>query len=197
MAEPTTSDLLVNRVGPTLRVTFNRPRKFNAMTWQMYDGLEAACEAADNDPDVRVLLLRGARNDAFVAGTDIAQFRDVSTGAAGIAYEQRITDVLSRLEAVRVPAVAGHCLGAGLAIAAACDVRIAADNVRFGVPIAATLGNCLSMSTHALLVAQLGYPRTMDLLLTGRYAEPAAASSSRMRSMTRANVSAYGPCTEK
>ncbi|GAA1771998.1 enoyl-CoA hydratase [Streptomonospora arabica] len=164
-------ELLVERRGGVLAVTFNRPARRNAMTWAMYDGLAEACERADADDDVRVLLLTGAGGAAFVAGTDIGQFAGFADGADGVAYEQRIGAVIDRLTAVRVPtlaAVRGYCVGGGLAIAAACDLRIAAPSARFGVPIARTLGNCLAMPAFALLADHLGTARTLDLLLTAR-----------------------------
>lgn len=166
-----TSELLVHTDGPVLTVTFNRPQQRNAMTWAMYDGLVAACEQADHDEAVRVMVLRGGGDKAFVAGTDISQFLDFRDGADGVAYEQRITSVVGRLEEVSVPTVAvvrGFCLGGGLAIAAACDLRLATGSARFGVPIARTLGNCLSMNSYSLLVYHLGPARTLDLLLRAR-----------------------------
>jgi enoyl-CoA hydratase/carnithine racemase len=166
------AELLVERDGPALTVTFNRPAQRNAMTWAMYDGLHHACERADADPDVRVLVLRGAGPEAFVAGTDIRQFAEFTSGADGVAYERRISGVLDRLEEVNVPTVAvvrGYCVGAGLAIAAVCDLRLAEPGARFAVPVARTLGNCLSMSTYALLVHHLGPARTLDLLLNARF----------------------------
>lgn len=163
-------DLRVTLSGGMLEVVFDRPRARNAMTFAMYEGLHQACERADEDEQVRVLVLRGA-GEAFVAGTDIAQFAEFSSGADGIAYEERITRVVNRLEEVRVPSVAvvrGACVGGGLALAAACDLRVAARSARFGVPVARTLGNCLSMNSVSLLVAQLGPSRTLDLLLRAR-----------------------------
>ncbi|MDT0303072.1 enoyl-CoA hydratase [Streptomonospora wellingtoniae] len=163
-------ELLVSLRGGVLEVTFNRPARRNAMTWAMYDGLAEACERADTGDDVRALLLTGA-GGAFVAGTDIGQFAGFAGGADGVAYEHRIGAVIDRLTAVRVPtlaAVRGYCVGGGLAIAAACDLRIAAPSARFGVPIARTLGNCLAMPTFALLADRLGTARTLDLLLTAR-----------------------------
>jgi enoyl-CoA hydratase/carnithine racemase len=168
-------ELRVERVGPALEVTFDRPQAHNALTFAMYEGLHAACEAADDDPDVTVLVLRGAGGRAFVSGTDIAQFAGFD-GAAGVAYEQRITRVVRRLEDTEVPTVAaidGYCIGGGLAVAAACDLRIATTASRFGVPIARTLGNCLSMDTQALLVAHLGPARTLDMLLRARLLDAA------------------------
>lgn len=99
-------EIIIGREGPVLTVTFNRPEARNAMTWDMYEGLYAACETADGDDAVRAMLLRGAGSAAFVAGTDISQFTEFTTGADGIAYEEKITRVVSRLETVRVPTVA-------------------------------------------------------------------------------------------
>jgi enoyl-CoA hydratase/carnithine racemase len=164
-------DIQVSLDGPVLTVTFDRPRQHNAMTFDMYDALYAACESADADPDVRAMVLRGAGGRAFVSGTDIATFRDFRDGADGVAYEERIARVVNRLEDVTVPTVAavqGHCLGGGLALAAVCDLRVAARSARFGVPIARTLGNCLSMNSVSVLVAQLGSARALDLLLRAR-----------------------------
>jgi enoyl-CoA hydratase/carnithine racemase len=164
-------ELLVEQAGPVLTVTFNRPAQRNAMTFAMYDGLHAACERADADDAVRVLVLRGAGDKAFVAGTDIAQFASFESGDDGVRYEEGITRVVNRLEDVSVPTVAavrGFCVGGGLAIAAACDLRVATRSARFGVPIARTLGNCLSMNTFSLLVAHLGPSRTLDVLLRAR-----------------------------
>jgi enoyl-CoA hydratase/carnithine racemase len=171
------TDLLVDRDGPALQVTFNRPQAHNALTFAMYEGLYEACEKADADRDIRVLVLRGAGGKAFVSGTDISQFADFD-GAAGVEYEDRMTRILGRLEDTAVPTVAaidGYCVGGGLAIAAMCDLRIATPASRFGVPIARTLGNCLSMDTCSLLVAHLGRSRTLDMLLRARLLDAAEA----------------------
>ncbi|MET9020974.1 enoyl-CoA hydratase/isomerase family protein [Actinopolymorpha sp. NPDC004070] len=170
-ATQATDELLVERDGPVLRVTFNRPTRRNAMTWAMYDGLLAACDRAESDSSIRVMVLRGAGDEAFVAGTDIGQFGEFTGGDAGVAYEQRMTRLLETVSGVRVPTVAvltGYCVGAGLAIAASCDLRIAARGARFGVPIARTVGNCLSTRTVALLVDNLGPARTLDMVLRAR-----------------------------
>ncbi len=138
------------------------------MTWEMFEGLHAACERADDDPAVKVVVLRGAGDKAFVAGTDIAQFEDFASGADGVAYEARFTRIIDRLENVDVPTVAavrGACVGGGLAIAAACDLRVATESARFGVPIARTLGNCLSSNSMSFLLFHLGPAVTLDLLL--------------------------------
>lgn len=172
------SELEVTQDGAVLTVLFNRPEARNAMTFAMYDGLEEACARADGDDSVRVMVLRGAGGRAFVAGTDISQFSTFTSGDDGIAYEERITRVVNRLEDVAVPTVAaieGPCVGGGLALAAACDLRVATTSSRFGVPIARTLGNCLSMNTYSLLVHHLGPGRTLDMLLRARLLSAADA----------------------
>ena len=139
------------------------------MTWDMYDALVAACEAVDQS-DARVLIIRGS-GGAFSAGTDIAQFADLTTGEAGVAYERRIGAVIDRLERVTkvtIASIAGPAVGGGCALALACDVRLCADTARFGVPVARTLGNCLSVENLARLVDLIGVGRTTDMMVTGR-----------------------------
>jgi enoyl-CoA hydratase/carnithine racemase len=164
-------ELLVTQSGPALYVTFNRPQQRNAMSWPMYTRLVEACETADEDPDIRVMVLRGAGEEAFVAGTDIGHFADFRTDEDGLAYEKKISEVLHRLETTRVPTVAaisGYCVGAGIALSAVCDLRVSTVTGRFGVPIARTLGNCLAMNTYSLLVHHLGPARALDMLLRAR-----------------------------
>lgn len=149
-------------------VLFDRPWARNAMTWAMYDGLAAACVAINANSRVRVAVLRGAGGRAFVAGTDITQFREFTNGDDGVAYEARLDAFVEALERLRVPSIAvieGFAVGAGLAIANACDIRIAASGARFGVPIARTLGNCLSAANLRRLCATLGVSWVKRMLL--------------------------------
>jgi enoyl-CoA hydratase/carnithine racemase len=158
------------RRGATAWITFDRPAARNAMTFAMYEATAAHCEAADADEDVRALVLRGA-GGAFVAGTDIAEFRAFASGEDGLAYEATIDRIVGRLEAVRKPTVAlidGYAVGGGLALAAACDLRICTPQAKFALPIARTLGNCLSMANYARLVALIGEGRVKDLVFTAR-----------------------------
>jgi enoyl-CoA hydratase len=168
MSEP---ELLYERRGRTAIVTFNRPQARNAMTFAMYEGLVERCDEVDSDDEVRVLVLRGAGGRAFVSGTDIRQFLDFEAGDAGIAYEHDIDRYVGRLEAVRKPTIAlveGYATGSGLALSAACDLRVCTPEAQFGLPIARTLGNCLSMAGYARLVAILGAARTLDVVFTAR-----------------------------
>jgi enoyl-CoA hydratase len=156
------------------RITFNRPQARNALTFRMYEQLEEICQQAENDASVKVLLLTGAGEKAFAAGTDISQFRAFSTAQDALDYESRIERVVSALESSRVPtiaAIAGACTGGGFTIAGCCDLRIGATNARFGVPIARTLGNCLSMSNYVRLAALLGPARVKDVIFTARLIE--------------------------
>lgn len=156
-------------------VTFNRPQARNALTFAMYERL---AEIAADPGDVRALIVTGAGEKAFAAGTDINQFRAFSTPEDALAYEARIDRVVGTIERCRVPTlamIAGACTGGGAAIAAACDMRIAAANARFGFPIARTLGNCLSMSNIARLSALVGPARVIEMIFTARLFSAAEA----------------------
>jgi enoyl-CoA hydratase/carnithine racemase len=134
----------------------------------MYEQLAAICEQLGNELNVRVVCLRGAGGEAFVAGTDIEQFKAFKDGPDGLAYEGRIDEGVARLEALPMPTVAvieGWAVGGGLAIATACDIRIATPSARLGVPTAKTLGNCLSIANLARLVAAFGKPRVQRMLI--------------------------------
>jgi enoyl-CoA hydratase/carnithine racemase len=157
--------------GPAAWVTFDRPEAHNAMTFAMYEQLFAACERADADDGVRVMVLRGAGGKAFVAGTDIRQFTAFETAEDGVEYEATIDRIVGRLEAVRKPTVAlvdGFAMGSGLALSATCDLRICTPAAKFGLPIARTVGNCLSMANYARLSALLGPALLKDIVFTAR-----------------------------
>jgi enoyl-CoA hydratase/carnithine racemase len=137
----------------------------------MYEQLAEICQQAENDPSVKVLLLTGAGENAFAAGTDISEFKSFSTPEDALNYESRIERVLIALENSRLPtiaAIAGVCTGGGFTIAGCCDLRIGAANARFGVPIGRTLGNCLSMANYVRLAAMLGPARVKDIIFTAR-----------------------------
>ena len=165
----TTQDLLVERDGAVMTLTLNRPEKYNALTFDMYTGLAEAC--ADVPSDVRAIIVTGAGEKAFAAGTDISQFRSFREPKDGLGYEQRIDEILSALEACRVPviaAIAGACTGGGAAITACCDIRLASRDMRFGFPIARTLGNCLSARTLQRLTGIVGGARVTEMIFTAR-----------------------------
>jgi enoyl-CoA hydratase len=163
-----TEDLLYDQRDGIGHVTLNRPQARNALTFPMYERL---AEIASDPGDVRALVITGAGDKAFAAGTDINQFRAFTGAEDAIAYEARIDRVLGVIERCKVPtiaAIAGACTGGGAAIAASCDLRIVAANARFGFPIARTLANCLSMSNIARLSALVGPARVIEMIFTAR-----------------------------
>ena len=158
----------LTRNGNVATILFDRPQARNAMTWAMYEGLAAACAELATDDSIRVTVLRGAGGKAFIAGTDIAQFLQFSKPEQGSEYEEKMERYLTALESLPMPTLAvveGWAIGGGLAIAACCDLRIATPGTKFGVPIARTLGNCLSVANYARLVAGIGAARTKRMML--------------------------------
>ena len=134
----------------------------------MYEGLKQACASIASNDAVRVVVLRGAGGKAFIAGTDISQFQSFEAGADGIDYEQRISEYVGAVAALTVPTIAvveGWAVGGGMAIASVCDFRLATPGARFGVPIARTLGNCLSQANLRVLAAMIGVPMVKRMLL--------------------------------
>ncbi|MBI2755110.1 MAG: enoyl-CoA hydratase/isomerase family protein [Chloroflexi bacterium] len=172
--EPATPELLYERQGAIAYLTFNRPEARNALTWAMYEGLYDACAWVEKDERVRVLVLRGAGDRAFVAGTDISQFTAFTGPEQALEYERNANRYMSRVETLPKPTIAmlrGYCVGGGAAIAMACDLRLASPDVKFGVPIARTLGNMLSNQNLARMIDLIGPARTKELLFTARFIE--------------------------
>lgn len=149
-------------------VLIDRPQARNAMTWSMYEELAEICDRIGGNPQVRVATFRGAGGEAFVAGTDIEQFRAFNSAEDGIAYEKVIDGRIEQIERLPMPTLAiveGWAIGGGLAMSAACDFRIATPQASFGVPIARTLGNCLSIANTARVIAAFGVGRAKRMLL--------------------------------
>src|SRR5580700_2828187 len=173
------NDILFDRRDGIGRVTFNRPEARNAFTFAMYERLAAICEEANGDRSLKVLVLQGAGDKAFAAGTDINQFRAFTTPQHALDYEARIDRVLGTLETCRVPTIAainGACTGGGAGIAACCDIRIGTKTAKFGFPIARTLGNCLSMSNLGRLSQLIGAARLKEIIFTARLIEAGEAA---------------------
>ena len=151
---------------------FNRPEARNALTFAMYEDLAKVC--TDPPEGVKAMVITGAGDRAFAAGTDIAQFRSFNSEQHAIDYEATMDDVLGAVERCPVPtiaAIAGACTGGGAVIASACDIRIATQSLKFGFPIARTLGNCLSAANIARLNALLGAGRLREIIFTSRLIE--------------------------
>ena len=173
-----TEELLYDKRGDVGWITFNRPQQRNALTFAMYEGTAAIAKRVGESREVKALVITGAGDKAFAAGTDIAQFKSFQGGEDGIAYERKMDATLEIIERCQVPvvaAIAGFCTGGGAAIAAVCDFRIATRSAQFGFPIARTLGNCLSMSNYARLVALVGPQRVKEMLMLAKLVDAEAA----------------------
>lgn len=181
MSSNVDEELLFHEENLTGVITFNRPHARNALTFEMYESLAELCEKIINRSlGIRSLIITGAGDKAFAAGTDISRFRTFSTETHALDYERTMDRVLGLLESVPIPTVAairGACTGGGAAIAACCDIRVASDDIKFGFPIARTLGNCLSVNNLARLAELLGAARTREILLTSRLIQSAEALS--------------------
>jgi enoyl-CoA hydratase/carnithine racemase len=154
--------------GPVARIWFDRPEALNAMTWKMYGEFEEISGQLASRTDLRAVVLRGVGGRAFVAGSDIAQFEEFERAEDGLAYERKMDRILDGFAAIPAPTLAvidGLAIGGGLNIAGGCDLRIATTGARFGVPIARTLGNCLSMRNYARMAASLGDAAARRMLL--------------------------------
>ena len=154
--------------GNVAHITFDHVAVRNAMTVSMYQSLKSICEDIAKNPELRVAIFRGAGGKSFVSGSDIAQFSTFKDGLDGVRYEQGIDDYLAPLATLPIPTIAvidGMAVGGGLAIASCCDFRISTPDAKFGVPIAKTLGNCLSAGNIAWLVAHLNINIVKRMLL--------------------------------
>ena len=188
-----TEELLYDKRGEVAWVTFNRPQARNALTFAMYQGLAEICGRIGRTHEAKVLVITGSGDRPFAAGTDIAQFKDFRNAEDGIAYERKMDRILDTIERCAVPtiaAVAGFCTGGGAAIAAACDLRIAAVNAQFGFPIARTLGNCLSMANYARLAALIGSQRVKEMLFLAKLLDAPTAHRVGLVSELLADVAA-------
>ncbi len=174
------SDILYEVQDGIGRLVFNRPQAHNALTFAMYDRLVEVCVAANTDRSLKALIITGAGGRAFASGTDISQFRAFKTVQHGIDYEKRVEEIMDAIERCRVPtiaAIAGLCTGGGAAIAACCDLRIGTRTTKIGVPIARTLGNCLSIANLRRLAALIGAARVKEMMFTARLIEAPEALS--------------------
>lgn len=171
------------RRGAIAELRINNPKKYNAMSLAMWRDVAAHAEALSADNDVRVLLLRGEGNKAFISGADIAEFdttRSRETGSG--AYDGAVDAAQNALMACLFPVVAsihGICMGGGLGLAMACDLRYAAFDARFRMP-AARLGLGYSYAGVARMVGVLGAAGVADLFFTARTFDGAEARRLRL-----------------
>ena len=168
----TDGELLVRIVDGIAHVTLNRPQARNALTFGMYEELAKLCAiagTADDADHIKAIVIAGAGDKAFAAGTDIGQFTAFDSTEDGLRYEARVEAVISQIESCHVPVIAalhGAVTGGGLVIAAAAHVRIAGAAAVAGMPIARTPGNCLAVSNLRRLTALFGESRVAHMILT-------------------------------
>ena len=171
MTDAITGEITHETRDHTLWITFNRPQARNAMTFAMYEALAELCSGVPTDGSVKAVVISGAGGKAFAAGTDMTQFRAFAKPQDALDYESDIARVLDAVEQCPLPTVAainGACTGGGASIAVACDIRIASATLKFGFPIARTLGNCLAAANLARLTALLGDGRVREMIFTAR-----------------------------
>ncbi len=180
----TQSDLMVRVVDGIAHVTLNRPQARNALTFEMYGALAALCARVGNsndEDDIKAIIIAGAGDKAFAAGTDISKFTSFSKPEDGLGYEAKIEVVIQQIETCKVPVIValhGAVTGGGLIIAAAAHLRIASSSALAGMPIARTLGNCLAVSNLRRLVALFGESRVAHMILTAELLDADALLSS-------------------
>ena len=170
--------MLARVSGAVGTVVFNQPEKHNAISLEMWDGLAEILDAFAADPAIHVVVLRGAGERAFVSGADISQFEAERNDAeAQIHYERRTRAGRARLASFEKPVIAairGFCLGGGLGIALAADLRLAAADAVFGIP-AARLGLAYGFDMTRQLVATVGPAAARMLLYSGERIDAAEA----------------------
>jgi enoyl-CoA hydratase/carnithine racemase len=150
-------------------ITLNRPERRNAVTFEMWHHLQRVLVDLKADPQVRVIIFRGAGDEAFSAGADISEFATHRNSAAkATLYNAAFDAAMDAAEGVGKPTlclIKGACVGGGCEFTTACDIRIAAENARFGVPIA-RLGLPIGFREMRRLLRLIGPAKTMELLLT-------------------------------
>lgn len=168
MTTPTNQLVRYEVANAVAYVTMNRPEARNALTFAMYERIEELCDEVNQDNSVRVMVLQGAGGH-FAAGTDISQFRTFSSGEQAIAYERQQDRVMGHIESVAKPTIAaieGVAAGGGAMMAVSCDLRMMGRSARIGIPVARTLGNCLSIQNAERLVNLIGAANAKHLIFS-------------------------------
>lgn len=166
-----TDKLVARKEGGIGWIVFNNPARHNAVSLEMWQSLPAVLTAFADDPDVRAIILRGEGDKAFVAGADISQFKEKRSSPEAVAVYNRAADeaadALRNSPKPTIAMVRGYCIGGGTGIAVSCDIRIAADNARFGVP-AAKLGLGYRFAGIKRLADIVGPSFAAEIFYTGR-----------------------------
>lgn len=166
-----TDKMIAEKTGAIGWMIFNNPERLNAVSLEMWQAVPEIVAAFDADPDIRVIVLKGAGDKAFVAGADISQFGESRSSAEGVlAYEQATETAFDAIAGAAKPTIAminGYCIGGGLGIALSCDLRFAADHSSFGIP-AAKLGLAYAASGTGRLVHVVGPAFAKEIFFTAR-----------------------------
>lgn len=164
--------LITAQEGPIGWITFNQPERLNAVRRDMWDALPAAVASLTGAPGVRAIVVRGAGDKAFISGADIAEFEVQRRDAASNRpFTEAVTAATGSLAEAPVPVIAminGFCIGGGMVIASACDIRICSEGSRFGVP-AGKLGLGYELDNFARLQGLVGRGIAMEMLATARH----------------------------
>jgi len=164
-------NILAEKDGRVGRFTINRPDKRNAMSLDMWRRMGEIFEAWDDDPDVRVVVVRGAGDTCFCAGNDISEFKDLRSTPDGIAAYNKITErAYAALSGIAKPTIArieGFCMGGGLEVSQLCDIQIAADTATFAVT-PAKLGIGYKLDDVRMLTDAVSAKHAKEILFTGR-----------------------------
>ena len=163
--------LIVEKRGAVGWIVLNQPQKRNAINDAMWRGIPEAMARFDADPEVRCVAFRGAGTEAFASGADISEFARIRAERAAVAhYDDLLDRVLHSIQGSPKPSVAmiyGFCMGGGLEIALACDLRYCGRSGQFGIP-AAKLGLAYSIEGHKRLLETVGHARAREIMFLGR-----------------------------
>ncbi len=169
-ARPMPGQIRVEQEGAIARVVFDHPERRNAITAQMWREIPKIARALDDDPDVRVVILRGAGELAFVSGADISQFTEQRMGRDAESYELENAGAFVALAAIRKPVISlihGFCIGGGCALALTADLRYCDEEAQFAIP-AARLGLGYDASGLRTLTRVVGEPAAKEIFFTAR-----------------------------
>jgi len=170
--------LVVEKRGAVGWIVFNQPAKKNAINGAMWRGIPPAMAEFDRDAAVRCVVFRGAGTEAFAAGADISEFERARSDKGAIAeYDDLLDRVLHSIQDSLKPSVAmihGFCLGGGLEIALACDLRYCGASAQFGIP-AAKLGLAYNIEGHKRLLETVGHAFAREIMFLGRRYDAQAA----------------------
>jgi len=162
--------LIVEKRGAVGWIVFNQPAKRNAINGAMWRGIPQAMAQFDADPEVRCVAFRGAGTEAFASGADISEFEEIRAQKSSVAeYDGLLDQVLHSIQDSRKPSVAmiyGFCMGGGLEVALACDLRYCGRSAQFGIP-AAKLGLAYNVEGHKRLIETVGHARAREIMFLG------------------------------